>query len=104
MDNIEKIKAEIEAFKVNAAADLDNFRLKFLSKKSELQSLLNEIKNVPAEQRKAFGQQVNLLKQMAQQYFDEQKQRIEDAAPVTGSLSDPTPPPRAPNNSSTLFA
>ena len=95
MDNIEKIKAEIEAFKVNAAADLDNFRLKFLSKKSELQSLLNEIKNVPAEQRKAFGQQVNLLKQMAQQYFDEQKQRIEDAAPVTGSLSDPTRPATA---------
>ena len=95
MDNIEKIKAEIEAFKVNAAADLDNFRLKFLSKKSELQSLLNEIKNVPAEQRKAFGQQVNLLKQMAQQYFDEQKQRIEDAAPATGSLTDPTRPATA---------
>ena len=68
MDTIDKIKAEIEAFKVNAAADLDNFRLKFLSKKSELQTLLGEIKNVPAEQRKAFGQQVNFLKQMAQQY------------------------------------
>ena len=95
MDSIEKIKAELEAFKVNAAADLDNFRLKFLSKKSELQSLLNEIKNVPAEQRKAFGQQVNLLKQMAQQYFDEQKQLLEDAAPATGSLTDPTRPATA---------
>ncbi len=95
MDSIEKIKAELEAFKVNAAADLDNFRLKFLSKKSELQSLLNEIKNVPAEQRKAFGQQVNLLKQMAQQYFDEQKQLMEDAAPATGSLTDPTRPATA---------
>ncbi|MBP5401485.1 MAG: phenylalanine--tRNA ligase subunit alpha [Bacteroidales bacterium] len=95
MDNIEKIKAELEAFKVNAAADLDNFRLKFLSKKSELQTLLGEIKNVPAEQRKAFGQQVNFLKQMAQQYFDEQKQRLEDAAPATGSLTDPTRPATA---------
>jgi len=92
MDNIEKIKAELEAFKVNAAADLDNFRLKFLSKKSELQSLLNEIKNVPAEQRKAFGQQVNMLKQMAQQYFDEQKQRLEDSAPTEGNLADITRP------------
>ena len=95
MDNIEKIKAELEAFKVNAAADLDNFRLKFLSKKSELQTLLGEIKNVPAEQRKAFGQQVNFLKQMAQQYFDEQKQRLEDAAPATGSLTDPPRPATA---------
>ena len=92
MDNIEKITAEIEAFKVNAATDLDNFRLKFLSKKSELQSLLNEIKNVPAEQRKAFGQQVNLLKQKAQTFFDEQKQRLEDATPTEGSLTDVTRP------------
>ena len=95
MDSIEKIKAELEAFKVNAAADLDNFRLKLLSKKSELQTLLSEIKNVPAEQRKAFGQQVNLLKQKAQAFFDEQKQRIEDAAPATGSLTDPTRPATA---------
>jgi phenylalanyl-tRNA synthetase alpha chain len=95
MDTIDKITAEIEAFKVNAAADLDNFRLKFLSKKSELQTLLSEIKNVPAEQRKAFGQQVNLLKQKAQAFFDEQKQRIEDAAPATGSLTDPTRPATA---------
>ena len=95
MDTIDKITAEIEAFKVNAAADLDNFRLKFLSKKSELQTLLGEIKNVPAEQRKAFGQQVNLLKQKAQAFFDEQKQRLEDAAPATGSLTDPTRPATA---------
>ena len=95
MDTIDKITAEIEAFKVNAAADLDNFRLKFLSKKSELQTLLGEIKNVPVEQRKAFGQQVNLLKQKAQAFFDEQKQRLEDAAPATGSLTDPTRPATA---------
>ena len=92
MDTIDKITAELEEFKVNAAADLDNFRLKFLSKKSELQSLLNEIKNVPAEQRKAFGQQVNLLKQKAQTFFDEQKQRLEDATPTEGSLTDVTRP------------
>ena len=92
MDNIEKITAEIEAFKVNAAADLDNFRLKFLSKKSELQTLLGEIKNVPVEQRKTFGQQVNLLKQKAQAFFDEQKQRLEDSVPAEGCLTDITRP------------
>lgn len=92
MDSIEKITAEIEEFKINAAADLENFRLKFLSKKSELQSLLNEIKNVPAEQRKTFGQQVNLLKQKAQTFFDEQKKQLEDTAPVCGNLTDLTRP------------
>ena len=92
METIDKISAELEEFKVNAAADLENFRLKFLSKKSELQTLLSEIKNVPAEQRKAFGQQVNLLKQKAQSFFDEQKQRMEDSTPSEGNLTDITRP------------
>ncbi len=90
MEKIERIAAEIEGFKVNAAADLEEFRLKFLGKKSELQSLLSEIKNVPAEQRKDFGQQVNLLKQKAQAFFDEQKQKMEDAAPAQGGETDIT--------------
>lgn len=92
MEKIEKIAAEIEAFQVNAAEDLENFRLKFLGKKSELQSLLSEIKNVPAEERKDFGQQVNLLKQKAQAYFEEQKQKLEDATPVQGNALDVTRP------------
>ena len=92
MDTIERIQAEIEEFKVNAAADLENFRLRFLSKKSELQTLLSEIKNVPAEQRKTFGQKVNLLKQKAQAIFEERKQQLEDAAPAEGELTDITRP------------
>ena len=83
---IEEIKQLLDQFHVETGAQLEEFRLQFLSKKSELQQLLGEIKNVAAEQRKEFGQQVNNLKQHAQQLFDEHKNRIEDTATYTPEL------------------
>ena len=92
MSKIEEICAEIEQFKVESAEKLENFRLQFLSKKSELQSLLSEIKNVPPEERKTFGQKVNELKQKAQQYYDEHKAKLEESEPVVTSNNDLTRP------------
>lgn len=80
MSKIEDIKNELNQFVVENQEQLEQFRLHFLSKKSELQQLLSEIKNVAPEMRKEFGQQVNLLKQEAQSLFESHKERIEDAA------------------------
>ena len=82
MSIIEKISSELENFNVNTADALEKFRMQFLSKKSELQGLLSEIKNVPVEERKNFGQQVNLLKQRAQAIFEEHRARLEANAPT----------------------
>ena len=37
-------------------------RIRFLGKKSPLQSLLKSLKNLPANERKTYGQKINLLK------------------------------------------
>jgi len=79
MSSVEKIKSEIQQYIVENAEQLEQFRLQFLSKKSELQTLLGEIKNIPPEERKNFGQQVNELKQTAQEYFDRHKEKIESS-------------------------
>ncbi|MBO4646189.1 MAG: phenylalanine--tRNA ligase subunit alpha [Bacteroidales bacterium] len=92
MKSIDNISAEIENFKVSVAEDLERFRLQFLSKKSELQTLLGEIKNVPAEERKDFGQRVNQLKRRAQAFFEEQRERLESVAPTSNSQTDVTRP------------
>lgn len=91
MTSIEKIKKEIEQFLIENAEQLEQFRLKFLSKKSELQSLLSEIKNVPPEERKTFGQEVNELKQKAQQFFETYKEKLESTI-VYGDSEDVTKP------------
>jgi len=76
---VEEIKQQLAQFQVETGADLENFRLQFLAKKSELQQLLGEIKNVAPEHRKEFGQIVNDLKQSAQQLFDNYKNNIENS-------------------------
>lgn len=72
MKSIDEIRAEIENYKIENAEALEQFRLNFLSKKSELQSMFGEIKNIAPEERKGFGQMLNELKDKAQQRFEEQ--------------------------------
>lgn len=95
MSTIDKIHAELEQFGIDNADALEQFRLKFLTKKSELQELLSEIKNVAPEQRKAFGQQVNELKQKAQQMYEDSKAKLEFAVVKAESNLDVTRPSTA---------
>lgn len=97
MSKIDKIKAELETFAIQNAENLEQFRLKFLTKKSELQELLSEIKNVAPEERKDFGQQVNELKQKAQQLFEESKAKLEFQPSKGDALIDVTRPATAIN-------
>lgn len=95
MNNIERINSEIDKFQVENNEQLELFRLKFLSKKSELQGLLGEIKNVPQEERKTFGQQVNDLKQKAQQIYENYKEKLESSVVYSGGDEDFTRPATA---------
>ena len=89
---VEEIKQQLDQFRVETVEHLETFRLQFLSKKSELQQLLGEIKNVTPELRKEFGQKVNDLKQYAQQLFDDYKSKIESSATIQTSEIDVTRP------------
>lgn len=95
MNNIDKIKSELEQFGISSMENLEQFRLKFLAKKSELQELLSEIKNVAPEERKSFGQQVNELKQKAQQLYEDAKTKMEMQSVSAGSQMDVTRPSTA---------
>ena len=95
MTSIDKIKSQLEQFAIDSLETLEQFRLQFLTKKSELQELLSEIKNVAPEERKNFGQQVNELKQKAQQLYEEAKAKMEFQAVQTASTLDVTRPSTA---------
>jgi len=89
---VEEIRQQLDQFRVEVGAHLEAFRLQFLSKKSELQELLGEVKNVAPELRKEFGQAVNNLKQYAQELYEQHKSNVENAAPVQTSEIDVTRP------------
>ncbi len=75
---IEELLTEIAAFTTESKEELEQFRLKYLSKKGLIPSLFGEFKNVAPELRKEMGQALNNLKNTAQDKFNSLQQAIED--------------------------
>ena len=67
IDKIKEYIGEAQAFSTQNAAELESFRIKFLGSKGLLKVLFAEFKNVPNDQKKEFGQVINLLKTSAEE-------------------------------------
>ena len=80
--NMDAIKAEIkEALAlVEDAKSLGDFWAKYFGKGGEIQKLMAGIKQVPNEEKKAYGQAVNEVKVLAQELYDAKKEEIEKKA------------------------
>jgi phenylalanyl-tRNA synthetase alpha chain len=83
INKIKDLLKNTEDYAIASAADLEQFRLKYLSKKGEISQLFNDFKNVPVELKKEVGLEINKLKQFAQDKFDQFKENIEES--VSGS-------------------
>ncbi len=78
-DNIQQLKNEVEGYAVNNASELEAFRIRYLGTKNVLKDVFSEIKNVPNELKKEFGQRVNELKQLAENKFAELESKYKKA-------------------------
>ncbi|MCF8372843.1 MAG: phenylalanine--tRNA ligase subunit alpha [Bacteroidales bacterium] len=65
LNKIDEIIHEIESFNSTIAEEIDQFRIKLMSKKGAITQLFGEFKSVPVEQKKEFGQRLNELKNKA---------------------------------------
>ena len=74
LQQIEAYRKEIEGYKITNPQQLEDFRVKYLGTKGLTKSLFTEMKNVPNEQKKAFGQVLNEFKQFAEEKFEHAKQ------------------------------
>lgn len=86
LQQIAAYKQEIEALHITDAAALEAYRIRFLGTKGLVKALMGEMKNVPPEQRKAFGQVLNEFKQFAEERYTAWKAQTEanDTAMATG--------------------
>ncbi len=89
---IEELLKEIAAFTTESKEELEQFRLKYLSKKGLIPSLFGEFKNVAPELRKEMGQALNNLKNTAQDKFNGLQQAIEDKGTDDSAEGDLTLP------------
>jgi phenylalanyl-tRNA synthetase alpha chain len=76
-DKISKLLLEVEQIKINNEIQLEELRIKWLSKKGEISSLFDDFKNVPNELKKEVGQQLNVLKTKANDRINSLKETFE---------------------------
>lgn len=62
---IENLSKEIQALTASTPAEVEELRIKYLSKKGLIASLFNDFRTVPADQKKEMGQLLNRLKDLA---------------------------------------
>ncbi|GAB4333452.1 MAG: phenylalanine--tRNA ligase subunit alpha [Flammeovirgaceae bacterium] len=74
---IENLIEEVSKTTLESKEALEKFRLEYLSKKGKIASLMEEIKNIVPEERKAYGQKVNALKDLAENKFKEAQEILE---------------------------
>jgi phenylalanyl-tRNA synthetase alpha chain len=75
---IEKLKKEIwESFeKIEDFSQLENFRIKYLGKKGKITSFLKLLKDLPLEEKKYLGKELNELKDLLEEKLKEKEREI----------------------------
>lgn len=71
--NIEDLSLELSSVQLPDEQTLEQFRIRFLGSKNVLKDLYAAIKDIPNDQKRAYGQQVNALKERAEQLYHESK-------------------------------
>ena len=77
-NKIAGLLAEIQTFEAQSKEHIEEFRLRYLSKKGIIPSLFNDFKEVLPEDRKEMGILLNELKQKAQTLLEDQMARFAD--------------------------
>ncbi len=79
-DKINDLLKRVAEFAPEAAAEVEEFRIKILGKKGELNALMEEFKRVAPEQKRELGQKLNALKNAATERIAALKAALADSA------------------------
>ena len=79
LEKIEEMLKEVSALTAQNADEIEQLRLKYLSKKGEINALMNDFRNVAADQKKTVGMKINELKQTAFEKINSLKEQFETA-------------------------
>jgi len=85
-EKVNQIAHEVAAFVVDTKEQLEQFRILYTGRKGQIADLFDDIKNIPPDQRKAYGQEVNKLKEQALTKFSQAQEQLE--ANSTGAALD----------------
>jgi phenylalanyl-tRNA synthetase alpha chain len=79
-EQIQKIENQLAVFEFKGSEDVEKFRIQYLGSKGEIKGLYTLLKTVPNEDKRAFGQLINALKQKAEAKLVEAKNTVLDSS------------------------
>ena len=76
LEKVQELQSQVNSFTTSSMDELEAFRISFLGKKGKITLLFSEFRNVPSEQKKEFGAQLNSLKKITQNKIIELKEGL----------------------------
>ncbi len=86
LDKIKSLLEEVEKMEAHRADELEALRIKYLGKKGEIAALMNDFRQVPADQKREVGMRLNELKEAAQQKINEIRANLEEGATANDAI------------------
>ena len=83
LDKIKALQEEIGSVVASTLEEVDELRIRYISKKGSISQLFDDFKTVPAEQKKEIGKAINDLKELALEKINTLKESFE--ASISGS-------------------
>lgn len=87
LSKVEKAIEEVKAEAITNLAKAEEFRIKYLGSKGLIKALFSDFKDVAKEEKKAFGQRLNELKQLAEERHAAAKGNLENTESAVQNLS-----------------
>lgn len=86
IEKIEALLSEIEQLTVSAPEKVEAARIKYLSKKGSISSLMDDFRTVPPEQKREVGMRLNELKQKASEKIELLKKQFENSTDTRSDM------------------
>lgn len=86
IQKIETLLSEINQLAVSSPEEVEAARIKYLSKKGKISSLMEDFRTVPAEQKREVGMRLNELKQKATEKIELLKKQFENGSSVNSNI------------------
>ena len=86
LEKLDSYRKEIVGTEINGAEAAEAYRIRFLGTKGIVKNLFQEMKNVPAEKKKEFGQILNEFKQLAESKYESLKETANRQLPTANQM------------------
>lgn len=88
IDNIKNVLQEVKTKleDVKTLEQLEDFRLEFLVKKGKIQEFFTQLKEIPNDEKREVGKELNILSKFTEEAYKSTKEELEEKALTTSDL------------------